>query len=459
MTITLLEHQLKWAEICKRHPRYGWWASPGVGKTIGTLAAIDAAPMRTVVLAPKSVVSTAWLRDCGHFPAIKAAVLTADTPKRVTLARSGQWDVCVTNYAMFTKHADDFKANGVRRLVVDESSKIRTPETQITEACIAFADSMDDVRCLSGTPAPNNYTEYWGQLRTISSAAVEYANYWKFAHKYGTPIKRTVYTARGKKEVVSGWHQTDAQRRALAELLNKWSWTLHKNDCLNLPRKHDIIIPIVLGDEQQAYDDAESAMKIEHRGESHRLNPNAVTMKIRQITGGSVRLGTDGHVVDIGRSKIDALDDLLDSLGPSEPVIVWAEFTHEIDRIADLIRARGESVEVIDGRTSGKAAQFAERFQAGAIKRLVCHPAAAGHGITLTAAAYAVYFSLSFSYEQYDQSRDRIHRVGQSRPCTYYHLIAVDTVDQVCLRVVQRKESVAAALRVLLGEVRADDDL
>ena len=45
--------------------------------------------------------------------------------------------------------------------------------------------------------------------------------------------------------------------------------------------------------------------------------------------------------------------------------------------------------------------------------------ATAGMGITLTAASTMVFYSLDYSMSNFEQTKARIHRVGQRMPCTY----------------------------------------
>ena len=52
--------------------------------------------------------------------------------------------------------------------------------------------------------------------------------------------------------------------------------------------------------------------------------------------------------------------------------------------------------------------------------------ATAGLGITLTAASLMVFYSLDYSMSNYEQTRARIHRVGQKNECTYIHLVPRD---------------------------------
>ena len=67
----------------------------------------------------------------------------------------------------------------------------------------------------------------------------------------------------------------------------------------------------------------------------------------------------------------------------------------------------------------------------------------AGTGITLTAADTCVYYSVNFNFATYDQSKSRIHRIGQRHPCTYIHLIAENTVDNAILSALHKKQDLA----------------
>lgn len=427
-------------------PRFAWFADPGCGKTIGTLAACDALPMRTLTLAPLSILRSAWLQDAQHFPALAPAVLySQNRAERLRLIAGTDWRFGITNYDTFKNCFDQFRAAGIRRLVVDESSKIKNPDAAITKKVIQFSDAMDSVILLTGTPAPNSPVEYWPQLRAIRRDLAGDV-FWRWAHRYATPQKRKVRVKGGQvKDVIEGWTQTEQQRRDMEAMLGKCSWALRKADCLDLPPWTDNVVTFPLSaEERAAYVAAEKALAVELKNaEVVKLAPEAVLMKVRQIAGGFVIANGTPH--QKGRSKLDALGETLDQIGP-RPCLIWAEFRHEIDAIVAECRARGESVATIDGRTSHDAGETAARFQRGEILRLVCHAAAAGHGITLTRASYAVYYSWGFSFELWKQSRDRIHRAGQVNACTYYILCAEQTVDESALRVVRGKGKASDAI-------------
>jgi len=467
MTITPFAHQIRAAEVAKQSPRYAFFWSCGTGKTIAGLLIVQDKGGKWLAVCPKSIMRSAWERDAQHFPAIRTRVIHGGTlGARRKQILAGDWDLAITNFETFKKHGQDFLQAGVCGLLVDESSKIKNHESQTARATIAFADAVRHCYLFSGTPAPNNGTEYWTQLRALSPDAAGRSFYGWVASRF-IPIKRAIYRNGKRIEVVTEYRQTSQQEAALLADLNDWSWSLKKEDCLDLPEQMDREIYVELDtDEWVAYDAAETQI-VRELTSGERVNfsraKNAL-MKLRQIVGGSVK--SEDRTVSLGTSKLDALGEVLDEIGPNEACVVWCEFTSDVDRVAEYIRGRCESVATIDGRTSGKAHETAAAFQAGRIKRIVAHPAAAGHGITLHAACYAVYYSLSFSYEQHAQSRDRIHRAGQKRPCTYFYLIAqipeqhaaigtdgkpeVNTVDSAMLRVLRRKGTAAEAVRDLL---------
>lgn len=455
--IQLMQHQSRFAEIVAQQPRFAWYAEPGCGKTIGVLSVINADRIKTLVLAPLSILHCAWANDAKHFD-LRCVVCWSDKPAERRRLIASDADVLVTNYETFKKNRDDFLAAGVRRLVVDESSKIKGHNTQISKACHAFADQMDSVILLSGTPAPNCPTEYWSQYRTLDRRIFG-ESFYRFANKYFYPIKRTI---NGFDRVI-GWrmigdapaigtawataHREHPTKSEFMDKLKSASWALRKSECLDLPPTTDVIREVELSaPERRAYDEMKNQLRIElSDGRTLNAAMQARAMKLRQITGGAVLVEHQAQF--IGDSKLNELSELLEELGDRQ-VVIFAEFTHEIDRITSLCPGSA----TIDGRAGVQyRTQAIERFQNGHLQYLICHPAAAGHGITLTAANHAIFFSLCDPPEYYTQSKARLDRKGQSSPVTFWHLIGKDTIDERRLARLQNKQDASGAIFDELG--------
>ncbi len=69
-----------------------------------------------------------------------------------------------------------------------------------------------------------------------------------------------------------------------------------------------------------------------------------------------------------------------------------------------------------------------------------------GMGLTLTAASVAIYYSLDYSYANYQQSRARIHRIGQTKKTLYIHIVAKDTIDGKIMDALKQKADIAKLL-------------
>lgn len=461
-------HQSKFAALAQaKAPRFRflWAAEPGCGKTIGVFLVIDADRIKTAVVAPKSVVESAWVGDARHFPNLRVVVLKSDQSHHQRLSLiAGEWDILATNPEMFRKYGSELIAAGVRRLVFDESSKLKGWATAISLATIRFSDKMDSVILLSGTPAPNGFEEYWAQVRSIVGPQCRPPYQWCGA--YGYPVREKVRTKGGTRNVISRWVQSPAQADLFAAKMRNISWALSKKECLDLPPQLDRVIDVRLSPEEiDAYLHAREDLVLRFRDRSVRINGAAALGKLRQIVGGAVYAEGGTERIAESPAKIDALNDWLDELG-AKPCLIWFEYRHERNRIAQLLDERKEEYRVIDGETSGEAGATAADFQAGKFRRLVLHPQAAGHGITLHHASHAAYYGLNFSYELFDQSRARIHRAGMGdAPATYTVFRATlgdgdagRTVDHAMLSTVKRKGAASAGILDALRDAGVPDD-
>ncbi len=109
-----------------------------------------------------------------------------------------------------------------------------------------------------------------------------------------------------------------------------------------------------------------------------------------------------------------------------------------------LVRIDG-SVSSIDARIDA-----VDRFQRHPGTRVFLgNAAAAGAGITLTAAHHAIYESFSNQAAHYMQSVDRVHRRGQTEQVVSHVLIARDTIEDAEYTRLVEKERLG---RELLGD-------
>ena len=169
--------------------------------------------------------------------------------------------------------------------------------------------------------------------------------------------------------------------------------------------------------------------------------------------------GDGEHVVrEVGREKLDVLLDWLAERLDAKPdfkVIVWCRFRPEVARLLVAVRERFPKMAVgaIHGGQNLAQRQEAIRMMTPETAPegpalVVGTPSTGSMGLTLVAADHVVYLSQDYRLVTRLQSEDRVHRPGQTRPVSYFDIVAVGpngqkTVDHTIVKALHDKENVA----------------
>jgi len=164
-------------------------------------------------------------------------------------------------------------------------------------------------------------------------------------------------------------------------------------------------------------------------------------LRLQQITGGSLRLDDDERYTQVDSSKQKLLADTLEDIGPEEPVVVFCRFRSDLDAVHKAATDLGYTSMELSGRQDDL-----QEWQRGKAQILAVQISAGGVGIDLTRARYSIYFSLSRSLGEYDQSLSRVHRPGQTRPVTHIHLVARGTIDEKIIYALERRAEVIESI-------------
>lgn len=167
-------------------------------------------------------------------------------------------------------------------------------------------------------------------------------------------------------------------------------------------------------------------------------------LRLSQVTGGYIRNDNNNDALQVSSAKMDALEDIVDTcVEEGRKVVVFARFVPEIEAIARMLQKKGIGYSLIYGATKDRAEQVKKFQEDPETKVFVGQLQTTGMGLTLTAANVAVFYSLDFSYANYEQSRARIHRIGQKEKCLYIHLVCKNTVDEKVMKALQKKGDIA----------------
>jgi SNF2 family DNA or RNA helicase len=314
-------------------------------------------------------------------------------------------------------------------LVFDESHAVKNRASLTSIAAQHFAPRCEYRWLLSGTPVTNSAADLWAQVGIVA-AGQPLGTFESFMASYGE----------------SG--NVEALRARVAPFLLRRL----KDECLDLPPKSVTDIRVELPGWQRAlYDRMRDDLVCEVEtmtGEQFRAYATTALAKLLRLSqlasNPALLLPTEPRVP----AKFAELDQIIAEIlaEPGAKLIVWS---HYVGTLRALRKRYSRLAPVaLYGETPAEERQaIVGRFQSDpSVSLLVANPAAGGTGFTLTAARYAVYETLSWRYDHYAQSQDRIHRIGQDRPVTYLRLIAADTIEEVIAKALERKSLLAQAL-------------
>jgi len=333
-------------------------------------------------------------------------------------------------------------------VIIDESTTIKNRKAARTKNLQVLHKYAKYRRILTGSPITKSPMDLFSQCSFLAEKALGYNSYFAFQNRYAI-VRQQKMGQRSFQEIV-GYRRLDE----LNEKLTQFSKRVLKSECLDLPDKLYTKRYVPLTDEQKRLYDQMKDMALAMLENGELATTTSVLtqiMRLQQISCGHFTPDV-GETRSLENNRIEELLNITEEL--QGKCIIWASYTHDIQRIYSALRDcfGPEAVALYFGDTAQDMRQdTVDRFQdpKDPLRFFVGQPRTGGFGITLTAATTVIYFSNSYDLEIRLQSEDRAHRIGQNNPVTYIDLVSPDTLDEKILTALKSKVNLA---ETVLGE-------
>ena len=458
------EKMIPWLE---EKPRSALFASPGLGKSVCTLKAYDnlitdGASKGLLIVAPLRVCTITWPNEVAKWGFAKwMTIANMRTEEGVKHWINGTADIYVINFeqlaskdmtrtcrfcknerparqkclkcrgkGFITTHYKGFIETyfkGKRKqdlpvdsVMIDELSLAKNPSSKRINALRAYREMFDRFNGLTGTPVPNTYLDLWAQIRFLDAGERLGKVYSHFRNRYFYALDPMGYK----------WEIKNGAKEEIQQKISDICLVMLGEDYLDIPQTLAIDEPAVLNkNARKQYEELKKELLLQlANGEIEALNAAVLTMKLLQITGGTV-YDAEKNVHEIHSSKLEALKKIR-KRHPKEPLLVLTAFKHESRRI---LKAFPEA-RMFDEKDLGK-------WQAGKIPMWVADPRSLSHGIDglQKGGRIAVWFTLTYSSETYLQTNARLIRTGQSFETIVYRIMISGTVDDAVAEALKEK--------------------
>lgn len=419
----------------------------GTGKSL-TAIAISGALRRekgiskVLIVAPLSILGV-WLEEFSKFAAFpyNLSILKGSGAQKATTLESLHGEtlqVAVVNYESAWRLERELTTWNPDLIIADEGHKIKTHNISASKAMHRLGARAPYRLLLTGTPVTNKAIDIFSQYKFLDPAVFG-QSFYAFRNRY---FDMTGY----------GNHTPALKRSMEGELTKKMhsiAYRATKAECLDLPKTTDIIRRVELEPKAMILYKTlvkDSFAELE-RGEVTITNVLTKLLRLSQLTGGFIGKDEGAKVEQVSSAKLSALEDIIDSaMEENQKLVVIARFIPELNAICRMLESKGIKHSLIMGSVKDRSEQVAQFHKDPDVKVFVGQIATAGLGITLTAASTMVFYSLDYSMSNFEQTKARIHRSGQTRPCTYIYLTAEGTVDDKVLKALKNKASLAKSL-------------
>lgn len=396
--IKLYEHQKKALEITQNQNRVAYYHDMGLGKTFtGGEKLMQLGAKINLVVCQKSKVDD-WRE---HFLRYPCFVYDLTEPGEIEKFVSYNLDppaIGVINYDLIFRRPElntlkDFT------LLLDESSLIQNPTAKRTKFIMNMKPK--NIILLSGTPTGGKYEKLLTQMHLLGWKISE-SIFWNQYVDWHWLEDTNGYNTK----VIDGYKNEERLKRKMRQ---HGCHFLKTDEVFDLPNQIDQIIKIPVTAEYKKF---HKNSYVEYEGQEF-IGDMTLTKMLyeRQFCG------------VYNNDKYTAFQELLRE--SEDRFIVFYNFNDELRELMNLADGVDKPISIINGQEKDlscyeeydNSVTFVQ-YQAGAM------------GLNLQKANKIIYFTPPLGSEIFEQSKKRIHRIGQNRPCFYYYLICKNSIEE-----------------------------
>lgn len=298
---------------------------------------------------------------------------------------------------------------------------IQVPKTsQIFEATKNYIERTKPKRLylLSATPVPKPMS-MWG-------IGELFGQHWDFA-----AFRSTYYIEIriGANRRIWVPKKTEVARQRLADLVQRFGYTGAISDFADVPDQIDKLVKIDLTGEQKraleqlSFNEADALV----RAARARTIENGVLYgkKVEELDGKTDRMSS--HTIIFKSNKIDYI---LERAIEFPKLLVFANYTAQIETIAKALRDEGYKVSTLTGQTKDR--DFIKKVDESSEPHIVIAQSSVSSGWELPSFPCTIFASLSWRVVDHVQARGRVLRMNKLKKNLYIYLVVTGGKDEDC---------------------------
>lgn len=429
----LYPHQEQSLIQTKEFNRVAYYLDMGLGKTfVGSEKMKQLGTDLNILVCQKSLIPT-WIAHFEkYYPQYEVIDMTVKKSSQYFLDHQEEIEKCilVVNYDLIFRRKF-FLQLEYYTLMLDESSMIQNESAKRSKFILQL--KPDNVILLSGTPTSGKYENLWSQI-----------------HLLGWNISKELYNKQyvNWKKIEAGdfplWVvDSEEPYKNVDRLKNKLrkhgAVFMKTEECFELPEQTFINVNIPTSKEYRKFQrnsiiTIDTSNLIEFKDDSDFYGQD-VTPRV-ELIGDTIltkRLYSRMLCGQYNKDKLKAFEDLASST--QDRLIVFYNFNEELAALKKIAKKLDRPVSEVSGQVKDLTNYENEdnsitliQYQAGAM------------GLNLQKSNKIIYFTPTEKSELFEQSKKRIHRIGQTNNCFYYLLICKGSLEEDILQTLEMRK-------------------
>ena len=435
------KHQIEGIKFGLNHSRWLLLDDQGLGKTAQIIELADILKIKhCLIICGVNSLKYNWASEVEKFSNLSYNVLDEGINKKgklvklsvndsITKLKSNIKETFIITNREKLANKDFLKAFNSSKtkfdmIVVDECHKFKNPSSKSGKTLLKL--EAEYMIALSGTMIMNSPEDSYVPLKWTRKIGSNFSQFKSYYNIYGGFANR---------EVVG--HKNLEQLQAL---IDSCSLRRMKSDVLDLPPKNFIDEYIELNSNQRKlYDDVKAGILSEldkiDTPKIGFLQELSLCVRLRQITACPSMLSSE--ITD--SAKIDRAKDIVEqAVGQGDKVVIFSTFKQTVYRLAEELKQYGVVIATGD-QSDIEINDAKEQFNYPDVNVFIATWQKMGTGHTLTQASYMIFIDTPWTQADINQVSDRIYRIGQTKPCFIYTLIAKNTYDERVRKITEYK--------------------
>lgn len=410
----------------------------GLGKTIICLTAISILKQenrinKVLIIAPKTVAEGTWQTEIDKWEHLKNLTYSTvlGTKKQREKALLKDMDIYIINREN-VKWLVEYKNKNwdFDCLIIDELTSFKNYSSERFKSLKKVLSKTKRIVGLTGTPISNGYMDLYSQIYLLDQGERLGKNITRYRESY-------FYPKGGYGNVVYNYELKENADKIIQDKIKDICISMKAEQYISLPPLIQNNFPVVLDNKTlKKYNDFEKDLFIKIKDTEITATSAAIlTNKLLQASSGVI-YSNDKEPIVLHNKKLEALGELIEQI--NKRVLIFYSYKTDVERIENYLLSKNKKLRI----RKYEGIKEEKEWNEGKIDVLLAHPSSVAYGLNLQQGGnHVIWYTLTYSLEQYKQANARLYRQGQKDKVYIHHLISKNTIDEKVLLVLEKKEN------------------